>query len=106
MISPSRSAASQPSKTSRYSVPLTAHTARRVFGEAFISEKRALRELSNEPQASPSDNFTKVQSALMKLGFRRQDASRAMNQLRQTQAEAGLEALLRAALRLLTSGRG
>jgi hypothetical protein len=83
-----------------------AHTARRVFGEAFISEKRALRELINEPQASPSDNFTKVQSALMKLGFRRQEASQAMNQLRQTQADTGLEALLRAALRLLTPGRG
>jgi hypothetical protein len=86
-----------------------AHTARLVFGEAFIQEKRAMRELSNQPeeqQASPSDNFTKVQSALMKLGFRRQEASQAMNQLRQTQADAGLETLLRAALRLLTPGRG
>jgi hypothetical protein len=86
-----------------------AHTARRAFGDAFIAEKRALRELSNEPetqQASPSDNFSKVQSSLMKLGFRRQEASHAMNQLRQTQADAGLETLLRAALRLLTPGRG
>jgi hypothetical protein len=87
-----------------------AHTARRVFGEAFIAEKRALRELSNEQEAEHdlplTDNFAKVQSALMKLGFRRQEASRVLNQLRQTQADAGLEPLLRAALRLLTPGRG
>jgi Holliday junction resolvasome RuvABC DNA-binding subunit len=53
-----------------------------------------------------TDHFAKVQSALMKLGFRRQEASRVLNQLRQTQADAGLEPLLRAALRLLTPGRG
>ena len=85
-----------------------AHTARLVFGEAFVAEKRALRELSNQPkeqEALPQpDNFTKVQSTLIKLGFRRQDASQAMNQLRQTQADIGIESLLRAALRLLTPG--
>jgi hypothetical protein len=87
-----------------------AHTARLVFGEAFVAEKRALRELSNQPQeqqaSSLNDNFTKVQSALMKLGFRRREASQVMNRLRQTEADTGLEPLLRAALHLLTPGQG
>ena len=85
-----------------------AHKARLVFGAAFVAEKRALRESSNQPKEQETlpqpDNFTKVQSTLVQLGFRRQDASQAMNQLLKTQADTGIESLLRAALRLLTPG--
>ena len=86
-----------------------AHTARQVFGEAFVARKRALRELRNQPAtpevASEPDNFAKVLSALCKLGFRRQDATRVMADLRREQADPDLEPLLRAALALLTPPR-
>jgi hypothetical protein len=50
----------------------TAHTAREVFGQEFIAEKRAeraARSQAPEPGTPKPDLFTKVRFALCKLGF-------------------------------------
>ena len=83
-----------------------AYTARQVFGETFIAEKRAeraSRPQDPEPGASAKpDLFTKVQFALCKLGFRERDVRKALTALRREPTELELEPLLRAALGLLT----
>ena len=86
-----------------------AHSARQVFGEAFIAEKRAeraARAVRAEP-ASPEvpskpDLFDKVKIALCKMGFRERDVRQALTSLRQRQPDFEAEPLLRAALGLLT----
>jgi hypothetical protein len=91
---------------SLYCAAHNAHTARQVFGEAFIAEKRAQRAArsdkaeSHEP-ARP-DLFTKVQFALCKMGFRERDVRKALTVLRREPREREAEPLLRAALGLLT----
>jgi len=83
-----------------------AHTARQVFGEAFIAEKRAQRAAcleAPEPHApAKPDLFTKVQFALCKMGFRERDVRKALTVLRRKPTELEAEPLLRAALALLT----
>jgi hypothetical protein len=83
-----------------------AYTARQVFGEAFIAEKRAeraARQHAPEPGAPDKpDLFTKVHFALCKLGFRERDVRKALTVLRRESTELELEPLLRAALGLLT----
>jgi hypothetical protein len=83
-----------------------AHTARKVFGEAFIAEKRAQgRARSKAPEqralAKP-DLFTTVEFALCKMGFRERDVRKALAVLHRDEAGLELEPLLRAALGLLT----
>src|SRR5215208_5280183 len=86
-----------------------AHTARQVFGEAFIAEKRPVRPSRDKPTAPAverlPDVFAKVLSALCKLGFRKRDAESAMVTLRREEAAPELEPLLRAALDILTPAR-
>jgi hypothetical protein len=83
-----------------------AHTARQVFGEVFIAEKRAERVAPSqapEPGApAKPDLFTKVQFALCKMGFRERDVRKALMVLRREPADWEVEPLLRAALSLLT----
>ena len=83
-----------------------AYTARQVFGEVFIAERRAeraARPQAPEPGApAKPDVFTKVQFALCKLGFRERDVRKALTVLRREPTELELEPLLRAALGLLT----
>ena len=79
------------------------HTARQVFGAAFIAKKRAARvepAVSDAP-AKP-DLFAKVQFALCQMGFRERDVRQALTVLRREPAELEAEPLLRAALALLT----
>jgi hypothetical protein len=83
-----------------------AYTARQVFGEVFIAEKRAeraARSQAPEPGApADPDLFTKVQFALCKLGFRERDVRKALAVLRREPVDLEAEPLLRAALSLLT----
>ena len=83
-----------------------AHTARQVFGEAFIAEKRAQRAARDKPAVSEApakpDLFTKVQFALCKMGFREREVRQVLMVLRREPAELEAEPLLRAALALLT----
>jgi hypothetical protein len=83
-----------------------AYTARQIFGEVFIAEKRAARAACSqapEPGApAKPDLFTKVQFALCKMGFRERDVRKALTVLRREPAEWEAEPLLRAVLSLLT----
>jgi hypothetical protein len=83
-----------------------AYTARQVFGEVFITEKRAERAAhlqAPEPGApAKPDLFTKVQFALCKMGFRERDVRKALTVLRRESVDLEVEPLLRAALSLLT----
>jgi hypothetical protein len=83
-----------------------AYTARRIFGEVFIAEKRAARAACSqapEPGApAKPDLFTKVQFALCKMGFRERDVRKALTVLRREPADWEAEPLLRAVLSLLT----
>ena len=83
-----------------------AYTARQVFGEVFIAEKRAeraARSQAPEPAAPEKpDLFTKVQFALCKMEFREREVRKALTVLRRDRAVLELEPLLRAALSLLT----
>ena len=85
------------------------YTARQVFGEAFIAERRARRARRDKPRepASPPkpDAFAKILSALCKMGFRQRDAARVMAELERENAAPELEPLLRAALGRLTPAR-
>jgi hypothetical protein len=62
-----------------------AFTARQVFGEAFIAEKRAQRAGRAEPSAPEApakpDLLAKVQLALCKMGFRERDVQKALTHL-------------------------
>ena len=83
-----------------------AHSARRVFGEKFIAEKRKQRAARAEPAipeapAKP-DLFEKVKFALCKMGFRERDVRQALTVLHRERADIEAEPLLRAALGLLT----
>lgn len=83
-----------------------AHTARQVFGEAFIAKKRAqgaARAESPDPEVpAKPDLIAKVGFALCKMGFRQRDVREALTVLRREPAELEAEPLLRAALNLLT----
>lgn len=83
-----------------------AHSARQVFGDAFIAEKREQRATRAEPEipeapAKP-DHFAKVQFALCKMGFRQREVRHALTALRREPGELEVESLLRAALNVLT----
>jgi hypothetical protein len=79
-----------------------AYTARQVFGEAFIEQKRA--ECAKRPPESPPkpDVFDKVQFALREMGFGQREVQRVLADLRREQATLEVEPLLRAALSALT----
>ena len=83
-----------------------AFSARQVFGEAFIAEKRAQRAARDKPAVleAPArpDLFAKVQFALCKMGFREREVRQVLMVLRREPAELEAEPLLRAALALLT----
>ena len=83
-----------------------AYSARQVFGEAFIAEKRAERAARDKPAVSEApakpDLFAKVQFALCKMGFREREVRQVLIVLRREPAELEAEPLLRAALALLT----
>jgi len=89
--------------------PHNFHTARQVFGEEFIAEKRARRAKRDKPAEPDSpqkpDVFSKVLFALCNLGFRRKDATRVLSELRKDEREPEVEPLLRDALNLLTPAR-
>ena len=73
-----------------------AHTARQVFGEAFIDAKRAQR-------APPvPDIFDKLKFALCEMGFGQREVKRVLADLQREQAAPEAEPLLRAALSALT----
>ena len=83
-----------------------AFTARQVFGEAFIAEKRAQRAARAETRAEEApakpDLFAKLRFALCKMGFRERDVRKAVAHLAREPGELEAEPLLRAALGLLT----
>ena len=82
-----------------------AYTARQVFGEAFITEKRAARAKREKAALEESlkpDVFDKIQGALCAMGFRQREVARVMATLRREQTASEPEALLRAALNRLT----
>ena len=83
-----------------------AHSARKVFGDVFIAEKREQRAARVEPEVPDApakpDLFAKVQFALCKMGFRQREVRHALTALRREPGELEAEPLLRAALNLLT----
>jgi hypothetical protein len=83
-----------------------AFTARQVFGEDFIAEKRTQRAARAETPAEEApakpDLFAKLQVALCKMGFRERDVRKALAHLAREPGELEAEPLLRAALGLLT----
>ncbi|MBK9001460.1 MAG: HNH endonuclease [Myxococcales bacterium] len=97
--------------------PHNAHRARQVFGEEHIqneiSEARARRRQSTPPAppAPPAPTpapapeggvSEKVLGALVRMGFKRADARRAVEQARMREVKPLLEPMLRATLAILT----
>ncbi|MBK9000953.1 MAG: HNH endonuclease [Myxococcales bacterium] len=89
--------------------PHNAHRARQVFGEEHIqneiSEARARRRQSTPltPTPAPEGGVSeKVLGALVRMGFKRADARRAVEQARMREVEPLLEPMLRATLAILT----
>ncbi|MBK9001033.1 MAG: HNH endonuclease [Myxococcales bacterium] len=95
--------------------PHNAHRARHVFGEEHIqneiSEARARRRQSTPPAppAPPAPTpapeggvSEKVLGALVRMGFKRADARRAVEQARMREVKPLLEPMLRATLAILT----
>ncbi|GMV19329.1 MAG: hypothetical protein AMXMBFR56_75530 [Polyangiaceae bacterium] len=92
--------------------PHNAHRARQVFGEDHIqneiSEARARRRQSTPPAPpaptpAPEGGVSeKVLGALVRMGFKRADARRAVEQARLCEVEPLLEPMLRATLAILT----
>jgi hypothetical protein len=90
------------------------HSARRVFGEAFIASKRAAGEdparnddvaTNKNPglqSAIHSDAFAKARSALTRMGFCHRAVAGTISRLHREHPALEVEPLLRAALRLLT----
>jgi hypothetical protein len=82
------------------------HTARQVFGEAFIEAKRAARAKPKKPATAEDcpkpDVFDKVLGALCRMGFRKSQAAPVMARLRGEHVKPEFEPLIRAALDLLT----
>jgi hypothetical protein len=85
------------------------YTARKVFGETFIEEKRAERRKRNEPEkpVTPEplpkpDVFDQVLGALCGMGFPKRKAAAVMAQLELEQAEPEAVPLIRAAVDRLT----
>jgi hypothetical protein len=76
-----------------------AYTARQVFGEAFIEQKRAARAKRVPPEP---DIFDQVHFALCHMGFRQREVQRVLADLRRERATPEVEPLLRAALSALT----
>ena len=95
-----------------------AHTARQVFGEAYIENKRSERvqtagaepPAEREPSAragcaiEQERTEANVRTALCKMGFQKQQASQALAQARVRQVPTEPEQLLRASLALLVQG--
>jgi len=87
--------------------PHNAHRARQVFGDEHIqnkiSEARANRRQSAPPAPTPNHDVSeKVLGALVRMGFKRADARRAVEQARVREVEPLLEPMLRATLAILT----
>lgn len=92
--------------------PHNAHRARQVFGEEHIQKKIAqarARRRQNTAPAPPApppaperDVSEKVLGALVRMGFKRADARRALEQIRLRGVEPLLEPMLRATLAILT----
>ncbi|MBE7482829.1 MAG: HNH endonuclease [Polyangiaceae bacterium] len=89
--------------------PHNAHRARQVFGEEHIqnriSEARARRKRNTPPTPplAPEGGVSeKVLGALVRMGFKRADARRAVEQARLCEVEPLLEPMLRATLAILT----
>jgi 5-methylcytosine-specific restriction endonuclease McrA len=86
-----------------------AHTARQVFGDAYIENKRHERVQTAAPESaaplkSPVEREqpeAQVCAALCSMGFPKQQASKALAQVRARQVPAEPEQLLRASLALL-----
>lgn len=88
--------------------PHNSHRARQVFGEEHIQKKiaeaRASRKQNTLPAPPPApkeDVSEKVLAALVRSGFKRTDARRALEQLRLRGVEPLLEPMLRAAFAAL-----
>ncbi|MBK8998765.1 MAG: HNH endonuclease [Myxococcales bacterium] len=89
--------------------PHNAHRARQVFGEEHIqneiSEARARRKRNTPltPMPAPEGGVSeKVLGALVRMGFKRADARRAVEQARLREVKPLLEPMLRATLAILT----
>ncbi|MBK8996729.1 MAG: HNH endonuclease [Myxococcales bacterium] len=89
--------------------PHNAHRARQVFGEEHIqneiSEARARRKRNTPltPMPAPEGDVSeKVLGALVRMGFKRADARRAVEQARLREVKPLLEPMLRATLAILT----
>ncbi|MBK8997014.1 MAG: HNH endonuclease [Myxococcales bacterium] len=89
--------------------PHNAHRARQVFGEEHIqneiSEARARRKRNTPltPTPAPEGGVSeKVLGALVRMGFKRADARRAVEQARMREVKPLLEPMLRATLAILT----
>jgi hypothetical protein len=89
-----------------------AHTARQVFGEEQIANKRAVRErarakrrddarTAQTAQAGQRSAHEKVRFALRHMGFRERESAEAIAELQRRGIEPSVEPLLRAALNLL-----
>ncbi|GMV27810.1 MAG: hypothetical protein AMXMBFR58_38410 [Phycisphaerae bacterium] len=84
--------------------PHNAHRARQVFGEEHIQNKISEARASRG-QSSPAPNHDvseKVLGALVRMGFKRADARRAVEQARLLEVEPLLEPMFRATLAILT----
>jgi hypothetical protein len=76
-----------------------AYTAREVFGEGHIANKRReARKRKAQVEPEHMDVFAKVRSALKNMGFRRHEVSRVLAEVRDACVEPELEPLVRAAL--------
>ncbi len=89
--------------------PHNAHRARQVFGEEHIqnriSEARARRKRNTPPTPplAPEGGVSeKVLGALVRMGFKRADARRAVEQARLREVDPLLEPMFRATLAILT----
>jgi hypothetical protein len=83
-----------------------AHTARQVFGEAFIARRVATRQAptkrNDDVAGSEPASFAKVRSALTRMGFQPRQVASILLRLSREHPELEVEPLLRAALNLLT----
>jgi hypothetical protein len=77
-----------------------AHTARQVFGPELINKRKARRRAQQlkSDQREQMDVFAKVSSALRNMGFRRQEVTKVLAEVRAARIEPELETLVRAAL--------
>ena len=83
-----------------------AHTARHVFGEAFIASRLGVRQgytkRGDEVAGSEVEAFAKVRSGLTQMGFPPRQVASTLLRLSREHPRLEVEPLLRAALNLLT----